>query len=131
MQTMTPEKDVAVFRRSPATLGFWWRTIVTLGLYLVTLWRLNEIHVTTRRITQRRGNILSGNETSMSLTNITDVNINKSLLGSILGYGDIIIQSAGSDTAEISFTGLQRPDKLRELIFDLKDGRLDETKLKA
>lgn len=131
MQTMAPETDVAVFRRSPATLGFWWRTIFTLGLYLLTLWRLNAIHVTTRRITQRRGNILSGNETSMSLTNITDVNINKSLLGSILGYGDIVIQSAGSDTAEISFTGLQRPDKLRELIFDLKDGKLDEAKVKA
>ena len=131
MQTVAPEKDVAVFRRSPATLGFWWRTILTLGLYLVTLWRQNEIHVTTRRITQRRGNILSGNETSMSLANITDVNVNKSLLGSIFGYGDIVVQSAGSDRAEISFDGLQKPDKLRELIFDLKDGRLDETKLKA
>ncbi len=131
MQTMTPEKDVAVFRRSPATLGFWWRTIFTLGLYLLTLWRLNEIHVTTRRITQRRGNILSGNETSMSLANITDVSVDKSVFGSIFGYGNIVVQSAGSDRAEISFNGLQKPDKLRELIFDLKDGRLDETKLKA
>jgi uncharacterized membrane protein YdbT with pleckstrin-like domain len=125
----SPEKHVGTFRRSPATLGFWWRTIFTLGIYLLTLWRMNEIRLTTRRITQRRGNLLTGNETSMSLSNVTDINVNKSLFGSIFGYGDIIIQSAGSDSAEISFVGLQRPDKLRELVFDLKDGKLDEAKL--
>ncbi len=125
----SPEKPVAVFRRSPRSWGFWWRTIVTLGLYVLTNWRLNQISLTTRRLTQRRGNILTGNETAMSLERVTDINVNKSLLGSILGYGDIVIQSAGSDSAEISFTSLQNPDKLRELIFDVKDGRLDEEKL--
>lgn len=125
----SPEKHVAVFRRSPRSWGFWWRTIVTLGLYILTNWRLNQISLTTRRLTQRRGNVLTGNETSMSLERVTDINVNKSLLGSIFGYGDIVIQSAGSDSAEISFTSLQNPDKLRELIFDVKDGRLDEEKL--
>jgi uncharacterized membrane protein YdbT with pleckstrin-like domain len=125
----SPEKHVAVFRRSPRSWGFWWRTIVTLGLYILTNWRLNQISLTTRRLTQRRGNILTGNETAMSLERVTDINVNKSLLGSILGYGDIVIQSAGSDSAEISFSSLQNPDKLRELIFDVKDGRLDEEKL--
>ena len=125
----SPEKHIAVFRRSPRSWGFWWRTIVTLGIYVLTNWRLNQISLTTRRLTQRRGNILTGNETAMSLERVTDINVNKSLLGSIMGYGDIIIQSAGSDSAEISFTSLQNPDKLRELIFDVKDGRLDEEKL--
>ncbi len=125
----SPEKHIAVFRRSPRSWGFWWRTIVTLGIYVLTNWRLNQISLTTRRLTQRRGNILTGNETAMSLERVTDINVNKSLLGSIMGYGDIVIQSAGSDSAEISFTSLQNPDKLRELIFDVKDGRLDEEKL--
>jgi len=125
----SPEKDVAVFRRSPRTFGFWVRTIFTLGIYLLTNWRLNQISLTTRRLTQRRGNLLTGNETSMSLERVTDINVNKSLFGGILGYGDIVIQSAGSDSAEISFQGLQNPDKLRELIFDVKDGKLDEEKL--
>ena len=125
----SPEKHIAVFRRSPRSWGFWWRTIVTLGIYVLTNWRLNQISLTTRRLTQRRGNLLTGNETAMSLERVTDINVNKSLLGSIMGYGDIVIQSAGSDSAEISFTSLQNPDKLRELIFDVKDGRLDEEKL--
>ena len=125
----SPEKHIAVFRRSPRSWGFWWRTIVTLGIYVLTNWRLNQISLTTRRLTQRRGNILTGNETAMSLERVTDINVNKSLLGSIMGYGDIVIQSAGSDSAEFSFTSLQNPDKLRELIFDVKDGRLDEEKL--
>jgi hypothetical protein len=66
----------------------------------------------------------------MSLTNVTDINVNKSAVGALLGYGDIAIQSAGADTTEISFMGLGKPDKLRELIFDLKDGKLDESKVK-
>lgn len=125
----SPEKEIAVFRRSTRSWGFWWRTIVTVGLYVLTNWRLNQITLTTRRLTQRRGNLLTGNETTMSLDRVTDINVNKSLLGSIFGYGDIIVQSAGSDSAEISFQGLGSPDKLRELIFDVKDGKLDEEKL--
>lgn len=125
----SPEREVAVFRRSARSWGFWWRMIITLGLYYLTNWRLNQITLTTRRLTQRRGNILTGNETSMSLERVTDINVNKSLLGSILGYGDIVIQSAGSDSAEIAFVALAKPDKLRELIFDVKDGKLDEEKL--
>ncbi|MBE2269671.1 MAG: PH domain-containing protein [Anaerolinea sp.] len=124
-----PEKQIAVFRRSPWTFGFWWRTILTLTLYYFTLWRLNQISLTTRRIMQRRGNIITGNETTIDLENVTDITVNKSLLGQIFNYGDISIQSAGSNASEISFTALQRPDKLREIIFDLKDGRLDEEKL--
>jgi hypothetical protein len=122
------EREIGVWRRSRLTLGFWWRTIVTLGLYVVLLWRRNQITVTTRRITQRRGNILGGDETSMSIDNVTDVSVDTSPLGAILGYGDITVQSAGSSQAEISFQGLGGAKKLREAIFDLKDGKLDESK---
>jgi hypothetical protein len=97
-------------------------------LYVVRLWRRNQITVTTRRITQRRGNILGGDETSMSIDNVTDVSVDTSPLGAILGYGDITVQSAGSSQAEISFQGLGGAKKLREAIFDLKDGKLDESK---
>ena len=64
---MEQEREIGVWRRSMMTWGFWWRTIVTLGLYVVLLWRRNQITVTTRRVSQRRGNILGGEETTISL----------------------------------------------------------------
>jgi hypothetical protein len=120
------EQKIGVWRRSMWTWGFWWRTITTLTLYVWLLWRRNQITVTTRRVSQRRGNILGGEETSLSIHNITDISIDTPPLGAIFGYGDIEVQSAGSSEAEIAFKGLGRVKKLREVLFDLKDGVADE-----
>ncbi|MDX1994225.1 MAG: PH domain-containing protein [bacterium] len=123
-----PEREVGVWRRSRWTWSFWWRTVITLSLYYWTLWRRNQITVTTRRITQRRGNLIGGEETSVSLENVTDISLDEPLFGAIFNYGNITIQSAGSSSAEISFQGLGRAKKLRDVVFDLKDGRWDETR---
>ena len=120
------ETTIGIWRRSRWTWGFWWRTITTLTLYVWLLWRRNQITVTTRRVSQRRGNILGGEETSLSIHNITDISIDTPPLGAIFGYGDIEVQSAGSSEAEIAFKGLGRVKKLREVLFDLKDGVADE-----
>ena len=116
------EKLVGVWRRSRWTWGFWWRTIVTLSLYVWLLWRRNQITVTTLRITQRRGNILGGDETSLSIENITDISVNTPPLGALFNFGHITVQSAGSSQAEISFQGLGRVRELRDVLFDLQDG---------
>jgi len=123
-----PEVFIGNWRRSVWTGGFWWRTLATLGLYWLLLWRRNQITVTSRRVTQRRGNILGGDETAMTIQNITDISVNTPPLGAVLGYGDIQIQSAGSAGAEISFQGLGGAKRLREVLFDLKDGKLDTQK---
>jgi membrane protein YdbS with pleckstrin-like domain len=122
------EVTVGVWRGSKANLQFWLKTILTLSLYYWFVYRHDSITLTTRRVTQVRGNILTTNETSMSIGNITNVDVNVSLLGRIFNYGDLSIQSAGSDATEIQFIRLANPVRLRELIFDVKDGRYDETK---
>lgn len=118
------EEIVAQYRRSPLTGGFWWRMILTLGLYYF-LWNRNKITLTDRRIVQRRGGLLGGEETSLNLNRITDIKVKTSALGSVLGYGLFEVQSAGSDSAEIHFDGLARPHRLKEQIYDLQDGTLD------
>jgi hypothetical protein len=120
-----PEQEIGVWRRSVWTWAFWWRTITTLTLYVWVLWPRNQITVTTRRVSQRRGNVLGGDETSLSIDNITDISIDTPPLGAIFGYGNIEVQSAGSSSAEIAFQGLGRAKKLREVLFDLKDGVVD------
>ena len=124
--TMQAEKVIGVWRGSTRNLGFWLRTIVTLGLYVLLHWQHNSITLTTRRVTQKRGNFLTSNESSIVIENITDVNVNIGMLGSLLGYGDIAVQTSGSQDAEIRFVGLARPRALREAIFDLRDGKYDE-----
>ncbi len=122
-----PERVLGKFYTSKWRIGFWLRAILSLSLWYFLSYRHNFIQLTTRRVSQRRGNFLSGNETAMSIENITDVTLNKSLLGGIFGYGDIIIQSPGSSGAEINAVGLANAEQLRNAIFDLRDGRLDET----
>lgn len=126
---MGPEKLVGVWHESKAYLPFWLKTILTLSIYYWLDYRHNEIRLTTRRLTQKRGNLFTTSDTSMSIENITDVDVNMSLLGRIFNYGDISIQTPGSSGAEIRAVRLSNPDKLREAIFDLRDGKLDETKL--
>ncbi len=121
------EVEIGAWRRSRWTWGFWWRTITTVGLYYLLLWDKNKIIMTNRRISQRRGNILGGDVTTMSLENVTDISIDTPPLGAIFGYGNITVQSAGSNQAEISFMGLGKANSLKERIFDLKDGKVDES----
>ena len=120
------EEIVAEFRRSTRTIGFWIRTIGTLGLYYFLLWRRNEITVTTRRVIQRTGNLIGGQETSIQLSRITDVTVRTGTFGAIFGYGEINIDSAGTSGSEIRFEGIARPHKLKDVIFDLQDGVLDD-----
>lgn len=127
--TQTPEKAIGVWHESKATLRFWLLSIITLSLYYFLVYKHNAIQLSTRRVTQHRGSILSSNDTSASIENITNVDVNMSLLGRIFNYGDINIQTAGSSGAEISAVRLTNPDKLRDAIFDLRDGKLDETTL--
>jgi hypothetical protein len=127
-QEMEREREIGVWRGSKKNLQFWLWTIITLSLHYWFVYRQNAITLSTRRVTQKRGNILTSSETSLSIDNITNVDVNMSLLGRIFDYGDISIQSAGSDATEIYFNRLANPTRLRDIIFDLKDGKYDETK---
>lgn len=127
--TQEPERHLKTFRESKTRFGFWWRTLLSLSIWYWTVYRHNKIDLTTRRVVQQRGTWTSQNETSVLLVNVTDVTLNRSFLGRIGNYGDIMISSAGSSGAEINAIGLSGADELRSAIFDLRDGVLDETEL--
>ena len=127
--TSDVEHTVKTFHESKARFGFWWRAVLSLSIWYWTVYRQNKIELTTRRVIQSRGNWVTSNETSVLLTNITDVTLNRSFLGRIFNYGDVLISSAGSSGSEINATGLADAEKLRSAVFDLRDGRLDESKL--
>ena len=123
-----PERPLGVWEGTKASPAFWVKTIFTLSLWFWLAYRQNRITLTTRRLTQSRGNILTNNETSVDLEKISNIVVNKSALGSIFGYGDFIAETAGSERGEVSFKALSNPDRLRNMIFDIRDGKLDEMK---
>ena len=119
------EQFIGIWRESKARPGFWIRAILSLGLWVIIIWRQNYIEVTNMTIHQRRGSIFSGNETTMRVDRVTDIGLNQSFLGGVFNYGDVIIQSAGSAEAEIVMHGVGAPRKLRQVLLDLRDGVLD------
>ncbi|MFN8378329.1 MAG: PH domain-containing protein [Anaerolineae bacterium] len=127
--TVEPERHLKTYRESKGRFGFWWRTVLSLSLWYWTVYRHNKIDLTTRRVVQQRGNWISQNETSVLLSNVTDVTLNRSFLGKIFNYADIQINSAGSSGTEVSAVGLSGAEELRSAVFDLRDGKNDEVKL--
>jgi membrane protein YdbS with pleckstrin-like domain len=81
-------------------------------------WHSDRIVVTDQRIFEVSG-ILTRRVASMPLTRVTDMTYQRSLLGRILGYGDLIIESAGQDQALSRIEHLPRPDDFYRTITSL------------
>lgn len=125
--TQEPERTLRSFTESKRRFGFWWRAVLSLSIWYWTVYRQNRIDLTTRRVVQTRGTWTTQNETSILLANVTDVTLNRSFWGRLNNYGDVMISSAGSSGSEISAIGLADAEKLRAAVFDLRDGKLDES----
>lgn len=81
-------------------------------------WRDDVFVLTTERIIhyERTWPVRESMEEA-PLGNLEDINVvRSSFLANTLGFGDIILQTAG-ETVEIDLTGVRQPMRLRELIF--------------
>ncbi|KXK23838.1 MAG: Bacterial membrane flanked domain protein [Chloroflexi bacterium OLB15] len=125
------EQTLHIFRESKWRFMFWIKSIISLSLWYWSVYRHNYIALTTEKVIQRRGSWISHNETAIYIRDIRDVTTNSSIWGKIFNYGDIILSSSGGMGAEIKAIGLAGADTARQLVFDLRDGRLDDPKLQA
>jgi len=82
------------------------------------LWYVDSIVVTDKRIFEVSG-IITKNVASMPLRMLTDVTYHRSLGGRILGYGTLIVESAGQDQALSRIAYLPEPDSLYQTITTL------------
>jgi len=108
------EQVIKIARESPMGCNFLAKVCLTLGLYLIW-WQAKQLVVTTRRVVSRSG-IIGKSERSIPLSRVTDVSIKYGLLGRILGYGNIYIESAGGPGTEIVALDLADPDGVRDAI---------------
>lgn len=96
-------------------------TLVLLALAVLWMvvvyirWRSRGFTVTDRRVLLDTG-VFSRSSKVIALDRVQDITTNQSLLGRMLGYGRIEIDSAGAAGAEI-LTDIPHPNKFRDEVF--------------
>jgi len=120
---------------------FGWLTLVTLMvagawlLWTVVDWLNDYFVVTTKRVVHREKVLLIREERfETPLDKVQNVNIDRRLIGNLLGYGNLVIDTAAAFVAErVMFNFLVDPEGAKTLIFDamaqVRDGeRPEETR---
>jgi uncharacterized membrane protein YdbT with pleckstrin-like domain len=92
--------------------------VAVLGLWLIVVWiRWNSrsFTITDRRVILDTG-VVSRASKVIALDRVQDIATNQSLLGRMLGYGRIEIDSAGAAGAEV-LSALPHPQRFRDEVF--------------
>ena len=112
------EQVITVARENPLGCGCMTKALLTLGLYLLW-WASKQLVVTTRRVIWKSG-VLGKTERTIPLDRVTDISVDYGLMGRILGYGNIRIETAGGPGTEIAANGITNPNAVRDAILGLK-----------
>lgn len=94
---------------------------------LVILWWVERIVVTDKRVMLSRG-IITHNLGMMPLGKVTDLTFQRTLGGRILGYGTIIVESAGQNQAFERIKYVPRPEEVYEAVSELVFGDKGRTR---
>ena len=92
--------------------------VAILGLALIFVfirWSSRSFSITDRRVILDTG-IFSRSTKVIALDRVQDIATNQSLLGRMLGYGRIEIDSAGASGAEV-LSALPNPGRFRDAVF--------------
>jgi uncharacterized membrane protein YdbT with pleckstrin-like domain len=103
-------------------------TVALLALVLFIGWvkRIDTKYtVTDHRITIRHG-ILSRTENSAHIDRVQNVTTHQSIIQRMLRVGNVDFDTAGTDTTEIKFVGIDDPRGLREMIAKAYGERIQE-----
>lgn len=98
-----------------------WVALMARLTWRVMEWRADWFVVTDRRLLLRTG-IITRRVAMMPLIKVTDMSYSRPPVGRILGYGEIVIESAGHDQALRKIRHLPRPDALYLEICELLFG---------
>ena len=79
-------------------------------LWRVANWWEARIVLTSRRLLEVSG-LLTRRVASMALDKVTDTTYRRSVLGRILGYGDLCVESPGQEQGLYTIDHLPRPDE--------------------
>jgi uncharacterized membrane protein YdbT with pleckstrin-like domain len=84
-------------------------------------WATSHFVVTNERIIHRQG-LIAKTSMEVPLTRINDVRFHQSILERIVGAGDLLIESAGTQGQEI-FSDIRRPEQMQRTIYERAEAR--------
>lgn len=87
----------------------------------VIRWRFTEYVLTTERLVVR-GGVLSRSGTEIPLENINDVRFSQRLFERILGYGDVMIESAG-EQGQSTLSDIPEPEQFQSEVYRAREER--------
>jgi len=109
-------------------LTFYMALVAVLRFTVLTiLWWTERIVVTDKRLMISRG-VITHNLGMMPLSKVTDLTFQRSLFGRMLGYGTVIVESAGQNQAFERIKFVPRPEEVYEAISELVFGDKGRTR---
>jgi uncharacterized membrane protein YdbT with pleckstrin-like domain len=102
-----------------------WGGAVGIAIAIVTAWgqwieyRYSRFEVSTRGVALQKG-WLSRRRVEATYSKVTDVTVAQDILGRILGYGRIVINTAGSNEAPVVFAGVAQPSQVKAVVDDAR-----------
>jgi uncharacterized membrane protein YdbT with pleckstrin-like domain len=94
---------------------------------LTVLWWTERIVVTDKRLMLSKG-IITHNLGMMPLAKVTDLTFQRTLGGRMLGYGTIVVESAGQNQAFERIKYVPRPEEVYEAVSELVFGDKGRTR---
>ncbi|XRQ03617.1 PH domain-containing protein [Actinomadura welshii] len=106
----------------------WWLWLPTLAylLWKVVAWSLEFFLVTEHRVMIVKG-VLNRSVLMMPLSKVTDITLNRSMAGRILGYGQFVTESAGQKQAIRDINFMPYPEQLYLEVSSVIFGSTDES----
>lgn len=99
----------------------WWAPLLLVpvglaisGRYLVERWTVRYV-VTSEEVYKKRG-LYTRNVTQLRLDRVQNTSFNQSVFERFLDYGDIHVETAGSDTTELVFEDVPHPERVNKII---------------
>ncbi|MGH2747094.1 MAG: PH domain-containing protein [Actinomycetota bacterium] len=111
-----------------AVLGIAALALVARVGWRLALWWMDRIEVTDQRLVEISG-VLTRNVASMPLEKVTDMVYRRTIGGRILGYGDLVFESAGQDQGLNRIDRVPDPDHFYRTVTGLVTGAAPERKV--
>lgn len=101
----------------------WYAALFVILRLAIEIWQwwIETIVVTDKRFLITSG-IISTNVAIMPITKVTDISYKRPLIGRVLGYGTLVVESAGQNQAFERLEYLPRPEEVNDTISELLFG---------
>jgi uncharacterized membrane protein YdbT with pleckstrin-like domain len=111
-----------------ANITFYLALVAVMRFTVLTiLWEIERIVITDKRVMLAQG-FLVHKIAMMPLSKVTDLTFERSLRGRLLGYGALIVESAGQIQALNRIDYIPRPEEVYEALSELVFGEKGRTR---